>query len=90
MRQVLIFSVISWIGAFAIAFGVHEWRDEIPVAVKQEVAAVEAGPDEADTRLCEAALEAAGQFASTERGAGLAFSAGYPQDIESALARYCH
>ncbi len=81
-------------GAFGISYAVFEWRDDEPTgvdlsAIEQKIDALEqqstAGPTQAelDAQRCEAALEALGVAASTER-----FSL-IPQNLDDAVDRYC-
>ncbi len=94
MRYVwLVVLLSSWVGAFGIAVGVHEWRD-----VEQPPAAVETGPDKAelDAQKCEAALIAAGESVSggpvaieSDLSFGRSVSPVVPQVIQDTINRYC-
>ncbi len=71
-------------GAFGISYGVFEWRHDEEAAATIP-APVQSGPSQAelDAQRCEAALEALGVAASTERFRLI------PQDLEDAIDRYC-
>jgi len=74
-----------------VGWSVNEWQDGGQSAPVQ-TAPLQSGPSQAelDAQRCAAALQAAGQFSTSERGAFIAKNAGYPEEIQHALDSYCH
>ena len=78
-------------GAFGISYAVFEWRDDDATSVTDS-APVQTGPTQAelDARKCEAALGAAGDYATTDVGSAfLSRGLGYPAEIQTQIDRYC-
>jgi len=94
MRQWLIPAIaLVVVGAAGVGVGwsINEWDNGKTAESPRGQASSNARADaELDAQRCAAALEAAGQFTTSERGAGIASRDGFPDEIQSAIDRYCN